>query len=356
MGEVLGLGCTHYPGLLLPDERMPGGFHHLLTAPNVPASAKDRANWPDALLAELGNDAGVSAARRYSARLADGFRAVRASLDAFDPDMVVIFGDDQYENFREDIIPAFCVMGLGEDFTLQPWRGSNGGGGRTNRWNETGDWTMPLHGHRDAAKYLARALIDRGIDMSYAYKPLHQDGLAHAFTNTLLYLDFDRRGFPWPVIPFAVNCYGSNLIHAKGGSSALFLPPQTDAPDPPAPQPWRCMEVGKAIAEILAESPWRVALIASSSWSHCFLSPTNGYLWPDHAADRQMFEALSDRDFGFWRGRTREQMEAAGQHEMLNWMALMGAMETLDRRPVVHDYVETHLFMSEKCFVSYPAA
>ena len=21
MGEILGLGCTHYPGLLLPDER-----------------------------------------------------------------------------------------------------------------------------------------------------------------------------------------------------------------------------------------------------------------------------------------------------------------------------------------------
>jgi hypothetical protein len=37
-------------------------------------------------------------------------------------------------------------------------------------------------------------------------------------------------------------------------------------------------------------------------------------------------------------------------------MALAGAMERLDRtRPVVHDYVETHIFMSEKCFVSYPA-
>ena len=59
MGEILGLGCTHYPGLLLPDERMPGGFHHLLTAPNVPAKQKDRANWPDELLTELGNDAGV---------------------------------------------------------------------------------------------------------------------------------------------------------------------------------------------------------------------------------------------------------------------------------------------------------
>ena len=39
MGEILGLGCTHYPGLLLPDERLPNGFHHLLTAPNIPDSA-----------------------------------------------------------------------------------------------------------------------------------------------------------------------------------------------------------------------------------------------------------------------------------------------------------------------------
>jgi hypothetical protein len=107
MGEILGLGCTHYPGLLLPDERLAGGFHHLLTAPNVPETAKDRTNWPDPLLAELGNDRGVAAGRRYGARMADGFRAVRASLDAFNPDFVLIFGDDQYENFREDIIPAF---------------------------------------------------------------------------------------------------------------------------------------------------------------------------------------------------------------------------------------------------------
>ena len=68
MAEILGLGCTHYPGLLQPDERLPGGFRHLLTAPSVPAHYKDRANWPDELLAELGNDDGVSSARRYGAR------------------------------------------------------------------------------------------------------------------------------------------------------------------------------------------------------------------------------------------------------------------------------------------------
>ena len=76
---------------------------------------------------------------------------------------------------------------------------------------------MKLHGHRDAAKHLATGLIERGVDMAYAYKPLHSIRLAHAFTNTFLYLDWDRHGFPYPVVPFAINCYGSNLIHAKGG-------------------------------------------------------------------------------------------------------------------------------------------
>jgi hypothetical protein len=353
MGEILGLGCTHYPGLLLPDEKLPGGFHHLLTAPNVPAEYKDRARWPDPLLSELGNDAGLSSARRYGARMADGFRAVRRSLDMFNPDIVVLWGDDQYENFREDIIPAFCVLGLDDDFAVRPWH--NGNGGKPNRWNESGDRTMKLRGHRGAANFLARALIDRGIDMAYAYKPLHIEGLAHAFTNTLLYLDWDRRGFPWPIIPFAINCYGSNLIHAKGGMAALFKPPPPEGTplDPPAPQPWRCMEAGKAVAEIFADSPWRVAVIASSSWSHCFLSPTNGYLWPDHAADRALLAALEHNDFSSWRTRPRDAMERAGQHEMLNWMALVGAMEALGKKPTIHDYVETHVFMSDKCFVTY---
>ena len=36
--------------------------------------------------------------------LAD-FRKVRAALDEFAPDFIVTWGDDQYENFREQIIP-----------------------------------------------------------------------------------------------------------------------------------------------------------------------------------------------------------------------------------------------------------
>src|SRR5215467_497093 len=346
MAEILGLGVTHWPTLCLPNEGLTSVFKRTLTAPNVEARYKDRANWPDELIAELGNDDGLSAANRCGERFANDFRAIRKILDDFNPDLVVVWGDDQYENFREDIVPAFCLLGYDSDFELKPWH--NGNGGKPNRWNEPGDWSLSLRGHREAAKFLATGLIERGIDMAYAYKPLHHP-MAHAFTNTFLYLDWDRKGFLYPVIPFAINCYGRNLLHAKGGIAALFVPPRDPsiAADPPSPQPWRCMEVGKAVAEVLASSPWRAAVIASSSWSHCFLSPTNGYLWPDHKADRLLFDALSRCDYDTWRRRPLEAMEQAGQHEMLNWCALLGAMETLGRQPVVHDYVETHIFMSE---------
>ena len=34
--------------------------------------------------------------------------------------------------------------------------------------------------------------------MSYAYKPLHWEGLGHAFVNIQMYLDYDRKGFDFP--------------------------------------------------------------------------------------------------------------------------------------------------------------
>jgi hypothetical protein len=39
-----------------------------------------------------------------------GFDRTRAALDEFQPDAVLIWGDDQYENFREDIIPPYAVL------------------------------------------------------------------------------------------------------------------------------------------------------------------------------------------------------------------------------------------------------
>jgi len=359
MGEILGLGTTHYPPLVVKDEYLTNTFRLILSAPKIEARYKDRANWPAGMIAELGEDEGLTAAKRYRARLADDFRQMRKILDDFKPDFVVIFGDDQYENFKEDIIPPFCVYGLDDEIDLKPWLNNPitrmGGQKVPNGWDEPDDFPFKIKGHREGAKYLTDGLIKHGVDMPYAYKTLHLKGLAVAFTHTLLYLDWDRKGFPYPVIPFHVNCYGSSVITAKGGLAHLFQDlEQKGLPDPSGPSPWRCMEVGAKVAQTLAASPWRVALLASSSWSHCFLSSNSGYLWPDQESDRLMLEALRRGDYDFWRKRTTAEIEAAGHQEMLNWMVLVGAMEELGRKAVIHDYVETYIFQSEKCFASFP--
>ena len=145
------------------------------------------------------------------------------------------------------------------------------------------------------------------------------------------------------MLPFAVNCYGSALFDAKGGLAGLYRTAEQRAAsaDPPSPPPWRCMDVGAAVARFFAASPYRVALIASASWSHAFLSPRHGFLFSDMEADRSLFEALRAGDYGYWRSRTTQEMEQAGQHEVLNWMMLVGAMQELGRKAEGIDYMES---------------
>ena len=190
--------------------------------------------------------------------------------------------------------------------------------------------------------------LKAGIDMAYAYRPLHGDGVAHAFANTLLYLDLDRQGFEYPVLPVTVNCYGRDVIRNQGGGSQ-----HADEPDPPAPSPRRCFDLGRATARIFKESPWRGVLMASSSWSHAFLTEKNHWLYPDLEADRALLRQLQAGDYDAWRDLPLEQLEASGQHEVLNWLCLAGAMAELDYKMHLVDWVETWIFNAPKCLALF---
>ena len=346
MGEILGVGLTHYPGLIAPDEDRAFPLTRLLNSDKISEELKNPLNWPEAMRIEYGEDQGVASAKKHRERLVHGFREQRAAIDEFKPDVVLIWGDDQYENFKEDIIPPFCILAYDEinctPFTLKD------GSARRNVWNEPAGKVFHYKGH-PAARHLVSELIEQGIDISYAYKPLHETGgLGHAFINTLLYLDYDRKGFDYPVIPFAVNCYGSKVIRNRVGAIEF-----ENQDDPPGPTPKRCMEVGAATVRAFKDSPYRVALIASSSWSHAFLTEKNNWLWPDHESDRARFEELKDGNYEAWRRVTTPQIEDAGQQELLNWMCLAGAMEELKRKPEILDYIETYVFNSEKCMALF---
>ena len=169
MAEILGLGCTHRPLMLRRDADWTFMMRTALDDPDMPAAQKDPANWPAELRPELGNDWGTAAAGRAREIYRRHFAEARRALDAFQPDVVVMFGDDQYENFKEDIIPPFAVLAY-EDRDIQPWRHRRS---PDNPWGEPADATFRLRGHREAGKYLATGLIEsaersRGICNSIA--------------------------------------------------------------------------------------------------------------------------------------------------------------------------------------------
>jgi hypothetical protein len=344
MGEILAVGITHYPPLAGRDQVMSWILKRMLENPHLPEKWRRPENWPQAMREEWGTDEGVAAARTHRERLLQALRRTRAQLDEFQPDFIVMWGDDQYENFREDVIPPYCIYAH-ESFEFGPTP--------NNVWNETAEQKFHSPGNVAAAKYLASALIDAGFDTAYSYKPLHHP-LGHAFANAVMYLDYDRKGFPYPIIPFAINCYGRKVISQRGGLPMFENPPSEAQLDPPAPTPRRLFDLGAATARIFAASPWRVALLASSGWSHAFLTEKNHYLYPDTPSDRTLYEALRAGDYEAWRNYPASTVEASGQQEILNWMCLVGALSELRRMPAETEFIDTWIFNSSKCFLTAP--
>ena len=77
----------------------------------------------------------------------------------------------------------------------------------------------------------------------------------------------------------------------------------------------------------------RLRRLASSSWSHNFLTASTSYFHPDVETDKRYYEALRTGDYGVWRETPLENIEASGHNELLNWYCLAGAMCELGRKP-----------------------
>ncbi len=290
MGTIMGMGSSHWPAMIQPDEAKPWPFlRTLANDPRVPAELKNPLNWPEGVRAEWGQDEGVSAHREHRRRLVEAFRELRKEIQAFAPDFILMFGDDQYENFTEDIIPPFCVMAFA-DLTSHPFKG--GRRGRSNVWNEPEDHAITMRSKPDVAKWLASRCLE------------------------------ERR---------AINGAGQE-------------------PDPISPTPRRCFEVGRIMARILADSPWRVVMYASGGWSHGFLVEKHHCLWPDVESDRLRAQQIRDGREAEWKELTVAKIEDAGQQELMTWICVAGAMHELGQKGDVIDYVETAgVFNSGKC-------
>ncbi len=354
MGEILGLGLSHYPGPAVPPEFWP---RHLETQVQRGRIARDlfddRSRWPAEMVAEWGTDNGQTAARKHHEKLIAGYRRLRAELDAFQPDFIVMWGDDQYENFKKDCIPAFCIF-IVDEMIAQPLADLEKGAFRTstNAWGLPADFTYNVRSNKKVATELARHLLGKGVDLAYSMNMRYERGLPHSFANSVIYLDFDQTGFPFPLIPFHVNCYGNELMT----TSASIVGESTGELSPPAPSPHRCFEIGQLTARYFKESPYRVALIATSSWPHGSLTKKHGRLYPDVASDRIHYDELVTNRLDRWDALGISDLEQSGQHEMLNWICLAGAMTEIGQAPSFTDYCESYIFNSTKAFAVFPPA
>ena len=356
MGEVLGIGLTHYPG---PMWGKPQGdawtqqIRRILTSKKVPEHMKDPKNWPQEMQHDWDNALELAVEHWEDHR--DGFKQVRAAIDEFQPDAVIIFGDDQYENFKEDIIPPFNVY-CADAFPSQPFHNHN-----DNLWGVDPETTVDYPGAGFLGRDIANGLIERDFPMPYSYKSLHfTRGLGHAFANSLVYLDFDHDN-PWtyPVIPIQVNCYGKAVLPNRGGMAHLYderpdseKDPYLDTFGPNGPTPRTCFRLGQLTREILEERPERTVVIASSSWSHAFLTAKNHYLWPDREADREHVDQLKVGEQRQWANLTNDQLFDSGDQEFRNWICMAGVVE--ERTPSYVKYLDTWIFNSPKCFTILP--
>jgi len=362
MGEVLGLGLTHYPGLFYPDQFMAHLMLRVLDSPRADPRDRDPVNWPGGMRLEWGEDKGLTAARNHRDGQVRAFRRIRAALDEFQPDCVLIFGDDQYENFKEDIIPPFCVF-LSEEMVTRPFaqpppfaRGKPEYGEIGNVWDEAADKEFHYRGHREAGTFIVNRLVDSGFDIGFAYRGLHRETLAHAFENTLIYLDYDRRGFPYPIVPFHVNCYSKRVLPTGKGGGIRYFTDDRAAGDsavvpPNGPTPKRCFELGKALRQAIQQSPWRIAVMGSSSWSHATLTEKHRYLYPDIEADHVLYRQLVEGRQAEWSELSLDTLEGSGQHELRNWICLAGVVS--GQKPRYSEFFPTYIFNSDKCYAIF---
>ncbi|WP_273735385.1 extradiol ring-cleavage dioxygenase [Mycolicibacterium septicum] len=352
MAHFLGLGITHYPLLAGTDHHMAGLLRWTLADPDIPAEAKDPANWPPAMRNEWGSDRGVTAAAGHRKLLVENLTRCREALDAFAPDVLVVWGDDQYENFREEVIPPFCVLAYGDvevdPFEVMTKRGS------PNAWGLPDDTTMTVRGAADEARRLADGLLQRGFDVAYSYQKRANSPFPHAIANTQLFLDYPHAGreFPYRMVPITVNCYGQHAIARQGGL-ARFAEIADERLDPVGPSPTRCFDLGRAVAQSFADTDLRVALVASSSWSHAFLTDKTWHITPDTEADRRLYDLFVAGDYDPWKATTTAAIVESGQHEMLNWFCLTGAAQELGLELSWSELVLTDVFNSNKCFAVF---
>jgi len=255
---------------------------------------------------------------RYD-RATAGVQALGELLKRSAPDVLVVVGDDQYEQFQYDNMPMFCVF-RGE--TLPTAKRSRDARARTGSraWDSTlwdqiqaqrqvqEDLPPEQPSVPELGEHLVRSFVDDEFDVASSTQMKPEVGLGHAFTFV-----YNRLAPPdtVPMLPVMVN---------------TFFPPNNPAPK-------RAYAFGQALRRGIESwtSEKRVAILASGGLSHTAV---------DEEMDGMLLDGIVERNREQLCSMPRERLRN-GTSELLNWIILAGAMEDRGFRFLM-DYVPSY--------------
>jgi 3-O-methylgallate 3,4-dioxygenase len=229
-------------------------------------------------------------------------RHLRQVLDKARLDALIVFGDDQNESYLEDCRPAFAIY-FGETIRndtkqhqtyshLPEWYIKN----RAAFFEPEAPRDYPVHA--GLAAHLIEYLMDAEFDLAASKSLRPGEGEGHAVAYVHRHVMNPQK--PVPVVPVFLNTY---------------YPPSQ-------PRPRRCYRLGQVMRLAVESFPGsaRVGVVASGGLSHFLV---------DEEFDRRILKALSAKDADFLQRLPRNKLKG-GSSEILNWVAVAGAVEHLE--------------------------
>jgi aromatic ring-opening dioxygenase catalytic subunit (LigB family) len=249
----------------------------------------------------LGHAPGITAWREAAPaaqreRLYAAFGQLRARLEAARVEALVLFTAEHWANFFLDHISAYCI-GRAPEFAgpIEPWL-------KIERTTVKGDPQL--------AEAILASCQERDIEPGFSYELQLDHG-------TMIPLHFLIPAMDVPIVPIIINTLA-----------------------PPLPTPRRCFLLGEAVGEAVRRDPRRIGIIATGGMSHDPGERNHGII--HEAFDRAFLEAMVQADTARLKSFTVAELAAAGAGavELLNWIALSGALqgaggEVLAYEPVV---------------------
>jgi Catalytic LigB subunit of aromatic ring-opening dioxygenase len=223
---------------------------------------------------------------------------LRECIAAARLDVLMIVGDDQTELFRPTNNPSFAIYyGATIRNAKREVADSDGWYKRARMARQEPDLDRDYPVNSDMAEWLIRQLCDRDFDIAA------MDGLERGQFEGHAFSFIHRRylqGFELPIIPLIVNTF--------------------DPPNQPTPR--RCIQLGRAVRELIAQYPanLRVGVLASGGLSHFVV---------DEELDRGIIEAIRRKDSD-WLARLDPKQLQAGSSEIRNWLVVIEAVKDLE--------------------------